>query len=308
MSAQLEDGYTRIANELLERLMKIKLNGTQHNIVHCIVRYTYGFQRKSHAMSLSFISEAVEAHKDTVKRELDKLIECKIVKVFRPGDYTNSREIGMNKDVEDWQIYSKPIGRQSTNQSTVSESVYLQSANQPTPTVDRLAHQERYSFKDNSKDIQEEEESAYDKIPIQDAEQTQTAMDAYYYSFKKINYTGQISGYVVELANRGYKDAFVREVFLAMGEYGASPDINYMKKLAEDWILKGIFTLEEAKSRRNKAKAGDNVVSISEGIRQGTATGETRAVEAKSGLLPSAYRADIEAAAAEWEAAHMRKV
>lgn len=153
MSAQLEDGYTRTANELLERLMKIKLNGTQHNIVYCIIRNTYGFQRKSHAMSLTFISTAIEAHKDLVKRDLDKLIECNIVKVFKDGDYTHSREIGINKNVDEWVTYSKPIGRQSTNQSTVSESVYLQSTNQSIPTVDQSVYQERKVFKESIKEI-----------------------------------------------------------------------------------------------------------------------------------------------------------
>jgi predicted phage replisome organizer len=95
---------------------------------------------------------------------------------------------------------------------------------------------------------QEEEEREEEKEIIQ------TAMDAYYFSFKKWNYTGQIQGYVVELSKRGYTDAFVREVFLAMGEYGASPDVNYMRKLSEDWISKGIYTLSEAKARREKSK------------------------------------------------------
>jgi phage replication O-like protein O len=240
MSAQLEDGYTRTANELLERLMKIKLNGTQHNIIYCIIRNTYGFQRKSHAMSLTFISVAIEAHKDLVKRELDKLIECKIVKVYKDGDYTHSREVGINKNVSDWVVHSKPIGRQSTKQSTVGESVDQQSPNQSTPTVDQSVYQERKSFKE-IKDIQEEEKKM-------------TAMDAYFYSFKKWNYTGQIQGYISELMKRGFTDAFVREVFLAMGEYGASPDVNYMRKTAEDWISNGIYTLSAAKLKREEDK------------------------------------------------------
>lgn len=154
MSAQLEDGYTRTANELLERLMKIKLNGTQHNIVYCIIRNTYGFQRKSHAMSLTFISVAVETHKDLVKRELDKLIESKIVKVFKEATFNDPREIGINKIVSDWVVHSRPIGRQSTNQSTVDESVYPQSTNQSTGGVDQSVYQiKKEDLKESSKDI-----------------------------------------------------------------------------------------------------------------------------------------------------------
>lgn len=152
MSAQLEDGYTRTANELMERLMKIKLNGTQHNIVYCIIRNTYGFQRKSHPMSLSFISTAIETHKDLIKRELDKLIESKIVRVFKEATFNDPREIGMNKNVSDWKVDSKPISRQSTKQSTVDQSVYPQSPNQSSPSVDGLVYQERKVFKESLKE------------------------------------------------------------------------------------------------------------------------------------------------------------
>jgi len=59
---------------------------------------------------------------------------------------------------------------------------------------------------------------------------------------------------------------------------------------------------------RDPIKGGSNVVQFGESIRQGTSDGETKAVEGKSGLLPSAYRAEIEAAAAEWESKNLRKV
>lgn len=81
-----------------------------------------------------------------------------------------------------------------------------------------------------------------------------TAMDAYYHSFKKNFYTGQIQGYISELMSRGFTDAFVREIFLVMGQVGANPDVNYMKKTAEDWIAKGIYTLAEFNKRRDEEK------------------------------------------------------
>ena len=150
MSAQLEDGYTRTANELLDCLMKQRLNGTQHSIIYCIIRNTYGYQRKSHELSLTFIASATSIHKDLIKRELDKLIELKIVKVFREAGFKTTREIGINKNTGDWIVQSGLKERQSTNQSTVSESVAAQYTNQSTPTVDQSVYQEI-----NNKDIKE---------------------------------------------------------------------------------------------------------------------------------------------------------
>lgn len=42
---QLEDGYTRIADLVLEALMKAKLTGTQWDLVMVIIRMTWGYQK-----------------------------------------------------------------------------------------------------------------------------------------------------------------------------------------------------------------------------------------------------------------------
>lgn len=148
MSAQLEDGYTRIANELLEQVFKTKFNGTQYSIILFVFRNTYGFQRKSHDMSLNFISAGIETHKDQVKRELDKLIEWHVITVFQEASFNKPRVIGINKDTEDWDVQSNEKSIQSAKTSTVSESIEKQSTKKPTPTVDELAHQEKKDFKE----------------------------------------------------------------------------------------------------------------------------------------------------------------
>ena len=56
-NVQIDNGeFTRIANEILEHIAKAKLNGTQYAIILTIWRYTYGFQRISHEMSLGFMA------------------------------------------------------------------------------------------------------------------------------------------------------------------------------------------------------------------------------------------------------------
>ena len=43
---QLEDGYTEIANEILEALMRLHLSPNQWQVILCIIRKTYGFKKK----------------------------------------------------------------------------------------------------------------------------------------------------------------------------------------------------------------------------------------------------------------------
>jgi phage replication O-like protein O len=98
---QIEQGYTRIANEILENIMKVSLNGTQFRIVMAVWRFTYGFQRKEHELSIGFIATAISASRSQVDRELTVLIERKIL-VAREQGAKRPRQIRFNKDYEHW--------------------------------------------------------------------------------------------------------------------------------------------------------------------------------------------------------------
>ena len=58
---QLENGYTRIANEILEAMAKVKLSPTQYRVLFVVWRYTYGFSRKSADLSLTFWRTQLDA-------------------------------------------------------------------------------------------------------------------------------------------------------------------------------------------------------------------------------------------------------
>ncbi|MFW5437092.1 replication protein [Paenibacillus apiarius] len=104
MGAQLEDGYTRIANELLEHVPRFKFNGTQLRIVLIVWRYTFGFMRKDHGLSIGFISKATGLSYKSVEKEMKNLIETKVLFVSEESTKTKSRKIGMNKYYSEWEI------------------------------------------------------------------------------------------------------------------------------------------------------------------------------------------------------------
>lgn len=117
---QIEDGYTRLANEILEHIMKASLNGTQFRIVMAVWRYTYGFQRKEHDLSLTFLAKAIEASRGQVDRELTALIDRNIISVVGTGG-RGSRVITFNKNHSEW-VDRPLISGLSSNQSTVPSS------------------------------------------------------------------------------------------------------------------------------------------------------------------------------------------
>lgn len=98
------DKYTRLSNELIEVIPLFKFNGSQLRIILVILRYTYGFNRKSCRISLSFISNATGIHRTQVKKELDFLIDAKVIKVKEKSDFNNPRDLSFNKNYDEWTL------------------------------------------------------------------------------------------------------------------------------------------------------------------------------------------------------------
>ncbi|MEW9702855.1 replication protein [Paenibacillus sp. SI8] len=108
---QLENGYTAIANVVLEQLYQTKLNATQHRIVLVVLRFTYGFKRKYHAFSMGFLSQAVDGDRRQVQRELKRLLDRKIIMESEPE--STVRVLGFNKNYEEW------LGESTSGKSTM---------------------------------------------------------------------------------------------------------------------------------------------------------------------------------------------
>ena len=103
-SPQVENGYTKIANELLERLIMTDLSGSEMKIVLFIMRKTYGFGKKEDRLLLRKISEATGLQRQNVYRELKRLVKRKIV---IKNDYTKPISYGIQKDYTQWKPLSK---------------------------------------------------------------------------------------------------------------------------------------------------------------------------------------------------------
>jgi len=93
---QTEDGFTQIANELLEHLYKMHLSPNQWQVLLCILRKTYGFHKKVDYIANSQIATATGLCKAVVSRCLHNLNDMNII--IREG-----RRIGFQKDWEKWE-------------------------------------------------------------------------------------------------------------------------------------------------------------------------------------------------------------
>ncbi|MDO5547714.1 MAG: replication protein, partial [Eubacteriales bacterium] len=99
---ELSDGYVKIANELWQALIDYDFTAAQMKIIAVIIRETYGYNRKSKNLSVSYISKATHLSKVGTRKALDKLIAQKVVTEYCEPTPRASREIGLNKYYLDW--------------------------------------------------------------------------------------------------------------------------------------------------------------------------------------------------------------
>ena len=78
-SPQLENGYTRVANELLEAISRFPFNGSQLRLLLFLIRKTYGFQKKADAISISQWQGGTGLNRRTIIRELKNLESMNVI-------------------------------------------------------------------------------------------------------------------------------------------------------------------------------------------------------------------------------------
>lgn len=110
MSPQCEDGYTKIANELLEALCSIRIPGESMQIFLVILRKTYGYGKKSDRIAQSQFVESTGIIKNHVRRAVAKLEDMNII-------YTNKGNFSgltyeINKDYDTWKSTPKKVTTQ----------------------------------------------------------------------------------------------------------------------------------------------------------------------------------------------------
>jgi len=117
---ELKEKYIKIPNELFETLAKADLNGSQRRIIDVVIRFTFGFKRDKHNISITFISRATNLTTRQIKRELNRLINRNIITVYRKATYISPRIIGLNEAFNTW-ILSESIPAVVGNEKTPGE-------------------------------------------------------------------------------------------------------------------------------------------------------------------------------------------
>ncbi|WP_100400612.1 replication protein [Bacillus sp. FJAT-44742] len=146
---QQKNSYTKIANEILEEMGKIKLSPTQYRVLFIIWRFTYGFHRNEHDLSLSFLSQATGCDSRQIQRELKRLEGRRVIfQKIKPGSY---RKVSFNKNHDEW-VGKTVIGKTEKGEITSGVSNNGASGQSVDKSYGEIDKEERNKKKFKEKD------------------------------------------------------------------------------------------------------------------------------------------------------------
>ena len=112
---QVEDGFTRIANELIDKgFTQINLSAYETRTLWVLLRSTYGWQKEEDPISVSQYMEKTGIKRRHVQRTLNRMVSRNIF--FKKDGYINT--YGLQKDYEKWDISQPAKQVKSTSPGT----------------------------------------------------------------------------------------------------------------------------------------------------------------------------------------------
>jgi len=108
LRADLDDGYAKVANLLLEALACAPLTGTEHAVVYFVFRRTFGWAKKRDqrsgkmdAMTAEEIAQGTARPTSSIRRALQSLVKAHVL-ISTPVKAGNYFAYGVNPDVFSW--------------------------------------------------------------------------------------------------------------------------------------------------------------------------------------------------------------
>ena len=95
--ADIDDGYTRFSNELLEAIASADLTARQLKVMLAYVRKTYGFNKKTDRIADEQIAQLTGLSRQNVNKAKKELISMNCL-------FMDGNQIGVNSEVSAWQF------------------------------------------------------------------------------------------------------------------------------------------------------------------------------------------------------------
>jgi phage replication O-like protein O len=159
---QTENGFTRIANELLEAIISFSFTSRQLNILFAVIRCTYGYNKKSDAVSGYQLAKMTNIDRSHVSKTILELIKINVLIKHEKGRHSHGafvNEISINKYYDTWVTVAKsapvpeqqPLPNHVLTVAEIAPVTVAELAFRPLPKQPTHKDISKYN-KDNTKD------------------------------------------------------------------------------------------------------------------------------------------------------------
>lgn len=100
----VEDGYTRIANELMDAMLIYPLSGRQRHVLLAIIRKTYGYNKLQDDISLSQIEKVTRLARSHCSTTINELVALNVVNKEKG---VHGQLLRVNKTYRAWKDWDK---------------------------------------------------------------------------------------------------------------------------------------------------------------------------------------------------------
>ena len=121
---QTENGYTKIANELLEALIRMDMSGQELRTTLLVIRKTYGYGKKEDYISLSQIAQFLKTSKVRCSQIINKL-QTKGIITVKENINGLIKKYMLNKDFEQWITVKQNLNRIEKTKQPLSKTLTL---------------------------------------------------------------------------------------------------------------------------------------------------------------------------------------
>ncbi|WNO60866.1 replication protein [Rheinheimera sp. MMS21-TC3] len=130
--ADIENGYCKLANELLEEICKQDISGSQFQLLMAIVRCTYGYNKKADRVTNTYLAELTGLGLSAVKSGLKKLEERNIITIQKSGIM---KLVAINKIISDWQNSGSKKLAYTRNKASIATNGTRRNCNHKKPQL-----------------------------------------------------------------------------------------------------------------------------------------------------------------------------
>ena len=108
MKRELENGFTKFPNKLLEVMVGAEFNGTQKRIILFIIRQTKGFHEYDNWISVDMLVKATGLSRTTIKNNIRDLVKSNVIEVTKNYTRKTSKKMRVNEDHTTWKNINVP--------------------------------------------------------------------------------------------------------------------------------------------------------------------------------------------------------